>query len=201
MIEEVALSKNANAVLDHYRARFEELFGEKCKVRDLDHALRVIKSVIQDYGFEKTRGFIDRYFAQDDAWLRSKGYPIEFLPRSVNALIVGSAPKVETAFESDLQETRYVVALTEKNGAPVIDKNPGILRGHTKYKPVPIATWQELPYEERLQGMYRKGHDVERWFNYWMVHEASSTEPWVKGVLKKKKALLMGGQGSQGPGI
>lgn len=188
MIEAVGLSKHANDCLDHYRTRFEALFGDKCaKISDFDleKALSMLKGLISYYGPLKTKAYIDLYLTLDDDWLQERGYPLEFLPKRINGLIVKQSSMVGGG--GDI-ETRYVVALSE-SGRPVIDKNPHVMRDYkpVSYKAVPVSQWQELPYEERLQGIdyAAKGYDVGLWFAFWNVVETMEREPWVKGVVKK----------------
>ena len=149
----------------------------------LERNLNVLKMLVQQYGLEKTKAYIDLYLTLDDEWLRDNGYPISVLPRRVNGLIVQSA---ESRMGADGKLLENVCGYAESGTPIVTDNDRPLVKGFVVVK---YQDWLKLTIDQRFNlqpGGKRRGEWVDNWFlNYDKPDFCLDDYPYLINLLKK----------------
>jgi hypothetical protein len=101
---EVKKVKDKATLIDTYKAAFKDRFG-KVPLINMTTAIEVMTDLLTDYGFEDSEKFVASYVVLGDPWLEKQGYPLELLKRSLNRIIVQTAPSI-TASSSPIAKGR-----------------------------------------------------------------------------------------------
>ena len=145
--------RRVNALIEHYVSEFREIFGASAQTDDETAPSLLV--ILKKFGLEKSKELISGYLRLDDPWLAKKGFPLRFLKKEINSIIVQNA-KVNPS--SDLKPW-YLVGWTQ-SGIPVADRNPNALKNTPHYcKPIlwPKDNQGNLLHAEKIKRTYKFG--------------------------------------------
>lgn len=160
-LQYIEIEKIADKLEAFYINQFTKVFGEKPVQLETEDR-NTLRWLVNQYKEEKKCiGFIQCYLSHDDEWVKSHGYPIRLLKRTLQALIVKNSSREQ----DDLPV--YVLNYTE-SGKPVCHT---ALKQIGNFKPVLWEEWINQSIEEKLQ--YTKeaweivGNDIDSWVELW----------------------------------